>query len=117
MDRVGRSFSELLAKDKDKIFELPTAGEVALEELERQNVPTALVFLDACRLDLGQRLAELLNQGEPAIRATVSTAVAPLPSITALGMSFALPLKRDSLRIDLADWGASGFVDSPSSYF
>lgn len=103
MDRVGRSFSELLAKDKDKIFELPTAGEVALDELERQNVPTALVFLDACRLDLGQRLAELLNQGEPATRATVSTAVAPLPSITALGMSFALPLKRDSLRVDLAD--------------
>ena len=103
MDRVGRTFSELLDKAKNKIFDLPTAGEAALAELERHNTPTALVFLDACRLDIGQRLAQLLNQGEPAQRAIVSTAVAPLPSITALGMPFALPMKRDALHVELAE--------------
>ena len=103
MDRVGRTFSELLAKRKGNVFELPTAGEVALAELPRDNVPTALVFLDACRLDLGWRLAQLLNQGEPTQRATVINAVAPVPSITPLGMSFALPVKRDSLHVRLAD--------------
>ncbi len=103
MDRIGRTFSELLAKRKGNIFELPTAGEVALAELPRDNVPTALVFLDACRLELGWRLAQYLNQGEPVPRAIVITAVAPIPSITPLGMSFALPVKRDSLRVGLAD--------------
>ena len=103
MDRVGRTFSELLAKRKGDVFELPTAGEIALAELPRDNVPTALVFLDACRLDLGWRLAQSLNQGEPTQRATVFTAVAPIPSITPLGMSFALPVKRDKLHVRLAD--------------
>lgn len=103
MDRVGRAFSELLAKRKGNVFELPTAGEVALAELPRDNAPTALFFVDACRLDLGWRLAQLLNQGEPAQRATVITAVAPVPSITPLGMSFALPVKRDRLHVKLAD--------------
>jgi hypothetical protein len=110
MDRIGRTFSELLAKHKGKVFELPTAGEVALAELPRDNAPTALVFLDACRLDLGWRLAQLLNQGEPAQRATVLTAVAPVPSITPLGMSFALPVKRDSLHVTLAKDGKSFHV-------
>ncbi|HET6884065.1 MAG TPA: PglZ domain-containing protein, partial [Pirellulales bacterium] len=107
MDRIGRAFSELLATQKGDIFELPTAGEVALAELPRASVPTALVFLDACRLELGWRLAGLLNQGEPAQRATVVTAVAPVPSITPLGMSFALPVKRESLHVGLADDGKS----------
>jgi len=103
MDRVGRSYSDLLDKEKEKVFDLPTAGEIALAELERHTTPTAIVFLDACRLDLGQRLAQMLNQGEPAQRAIVSAAVAPLPSITPLGMSFALPIKRDKLTVGLAD--------------
>lgn len=103
MDRIGRMFSDLLAKRKGNVFDLPTAGEVALAELPRDNAPTALVFLDACRLDLGRRLAQLLNQGEPAQRAIVITAVAPIPSITALGMAFALPVKRDCIHVQLDD--------------
>lgn len=101
MDRVGRRFSDLLAKQKGNVFALPTAGEVALQELPSESVPTALVFLDACRLDLGWRIAQLLNQGEPAQRASVITAVAPVPTITPLGMSFALPAKREKFRIEL----------------
>lgn len=105
MDRVGRAFSELLARHKGNVFDRPTAGEVALEELSRESTPTALVFLDACRLDLGWRLAQLLNQGEPVQRATVVAAVAPIPSITPLGMSFALPVKRSSLHVGLTKDG------------
>lgn len=102
MDRIGREFSELLSKAPAKVFSLPTAGEIALAELESQNTPTAIIFLDACRLDLGWRLAGLLNQGEPAQRANVQAAIAPIPSITALGMPFALPIKREQLHVDLA---------------
>lgn len=102
MDRIGRTFSELLAKSSAKAFAMPTAGEVALAELESQNTPTAIIFLDACRLDIGWRLAGLLNQGEPAQRANVQATIAPIPSITALGMPFALPVKRESLHVDLA---------------
>jgi len=102
MDRIGRNFSELLSKSPAKISEWPTAGEVALAELESHSSPTAIIFLDACRLDIGWRLAQILNQGEPAQRANVLTAMAPIPSITALGMPFALPMKRDKLHVDLA---------------
>ena len=102
MDRIGRAFSELLAKSPTKLFELPTAGELALAELQAQNIPTALMFLDACRFDLGCRLAELLNLGEPAQRANVRMAVAPIPSVTAIGMAFALPIARSKLHVDLA---------------
>ena len=102
MDRLGREFSELLAQQPRDVFALPTAGELALQELERSQEPTALVFLDALRLELGHRLAELLNAGEPVRRAKVDTAVAPIPSITALGMAFALPLKRNQLRVEVA---------------
>ncbi len=81
---------------------LPTAGEAALAELERQSVPTAIMFLDACRLDLGQRLAGLLNKGEPVQRATIAIAAAPVPSVTAIGMPFALPMTREALTVLVA---------------
>jgi hypothetical protein len=48
-----------------------------------------------------QRLAELLNP-EPAPRANVFAAVAPVPSITALGMTFALPVERKRINVSLA---------------
>jgi len=102
-DRIGCAFSELLAHDESReLLTMPTAGEIVLAELERSQVPTALVFLDACRLDLGQRLADLLNTGEPVHRAEVSVALAPVPSRTPLGMAFALPMKRDKLRVEFA---------------
>ena len=103
MDRVSRAFSELLAADADSIATLPTAGEAALAEIQRQTVPTALVFLDACRLDLGQRLVSMLNKGEPVQRATISVAAAPIPTVTALGMALALPISRDKLSVRLSD--------------
>ena len=109
VDQVGAAFSELLAADSSKVVAMTTAGEAALAELQRQKGPTAMVFLDACRFDLGQRLAEMLNQGEPTQRATVTAAVAPVPSITDLGMPLALPMARDKLHIGLTPDG-KGFV-------
>lgn len=108
VDRIGRRFSELLADASDEVLALPSAGELALEEIERRKGPMALVFLDACRFDLGCRLAGALDQGEPQRRTEVKTAVAPLPSITALGMAFALPLPRTSLTVAF-DTAARGF--------
>jgi len=100
-DRIGQAFSELIAHAPGELMKLPSAGEVLLEKLAAKKVPTALLILDACRLDLGERLAALFNHGEPAKRAEVITALAPIPSITPLGMAFALPMKRDQLHVDL----------------
>ena len=84
---------------------MPTAGEAVLAEVQRQKGPLALVFLDAFRFDLGRRLADMLNTGERAQRATVSAAVAPVPSITDLGMALALPMPRSQLRVRLTQNG------------
>ena len=92
LDSVNSAFSETLAQCGLKLG-LPFAGEIIREQCERASTrnPVAVLVLDACRYELGCRLAALLNEGEPARRAEVVAAVAPLPSITALGMAFALP--------------------------
>ena len=100
VDELGRSFSELLAKGYEEILSLPTAGELALAELKRMKAPTALIFLDACSLHLAQSLAGLLNEGEPVKRAWVKTALAHLPTITAIGMTFALPIEREKINME-----------------
>jgi hypothetical protein len=99
VDQVGRTFSDLLTSGREEVFSLPSAGEVVMGEIERSKTPTALVFLDACSLQFGHRLAAIINKGEPAERATIRTAIAPIPSITALGMAFALPMERKQLQI------------------
>jgi len=100
-DRMATAFSELLAHHPEGIQTLPCAGDSALSQIEQTKGPTALVFLDAFRFDLGQRLAQILNEGEPAPRARVSAALAPIPSITNLGMAFALPMSHKQLQVSL----------------
>lgn len=102
LDRIGRAFSDLLASGGLDKLALHSAGEIAATELGKSKQPTALLFLDAFRLELGHRLAALLNAGEPALRAVVQTAIAPIPSITSLGMAFALPMPRERLRVSLS---------------
>lgn len=102
IDSIGRVFSALLAGGEKELFSYPTMGELALDELMQNKTPTALVFLDACSLQFGYRLADMINQGEPAERAVIKTAFAPVPSITALGMAFALPMERKQLNIIFA---------------
>jgi hypothetical protein len=78
----------------------------------------AVLILDACRYELGCRLAALLNEGEPATRAEVVAAAAPLPSITALGMALALPgsAAQIATRIESGGWvvTAEGFLGNLS---
>jgi len=112
MDRIGRVFAELLATSKDFQAEAPTAGELLLDELEKESAATAIFFLDACRYDVGYRLRELLNEGEPEARAHIAAALAPLPSVTALGMPMALPVRRQELHIKMADDNKSFVVEA-----
>ncbi len=102
-DRINRVFSNLLHDNWDDISSLSTSGEVVMASLNEGSPSTAVFYIDACRLDLGYRLAHLLNKGEPVKRASVQIARAPIPSITALGMPFALPLKRELLRVALSN--------------
>ena len=120
LDRIGRAFSALLAATPERLEALPTAGEVLRDELAKEKMHTAILFVDACRFDLGMRLRDLLNEGE-ATRAIVKEAVAPLPSVTELAMAFTLPMPRKRLHVSLSESGkgfevaAEGFSGNLSS--
>ena len=105
LSRIGTRFSELLAADPNGIAGRPTAGEQARDLLEKGTGPVVVIFLDALRYDLGQRLAALLNEGEASPRATVLAARSPLPSITPIGKPFALPVSSASVHVDYAGDG------------
>jgi len=101
VDTTNSAFSELLSHSGPDSLALPFAGD-AVKELAvnaTAKEPVAFLVLDACRFDLGWRLAELLNQGEPTKRATVSAARAPVPSITAIGMALCLPSASEQLKV------------------
>ena len=103
LDKVNSAFSELVAQFGLESLSLPFAGTLLEQALKGTKDPVAVLFLDALRYDLGCRLSEKLNQGEPTKRAIVSTAIAPIPSITALGMPFALPGVATKLHVHLPE--------------
>jgi hypothetical protein len=98
LDRSNSAFSEMLHHHGVDALGLLFAGEV-LAKARPPKDPIAVLVLDACRYDLGARLAEMLNRGEPARRAEIFAARAPLPSITALGMPFALADEANALSV------------------
>lgn len=100
LDRCNAAFSELLHHHGVDALGLPFAGEV-LAKVRPPKDPMAVLVLDACRYDLGARIAEMLDKGEPARRADVQPARAPLPSITALGMPYALAENADRLTVEI----------------
>lgn len=102
LDRTNGAFSDLLHHHGFESLKLPFAGEL-MPALRSPRDPTAVLVLDACRYDLGCRLAERLNKGEPVRRAEVKAARAPLPSITALGMPFALADESGALHVELTN--------------
>lgn len=102
LDRTNGAFSDLVHHHGLESLRLPYAGEL-LPTLRPPKEPAAVLVLDACRYDLGTRLAERLNKGEPVRRAEVTPARAPLPSITALGMPFALAEEPSALRVELTN--------------
>lgn len=100
LDQTNRVFSDLVYHHGLESLKLPFAGEL-LRDLLPAEEPAAVLVLDACRYDLGARLAERLNNGEPVRRAEVKAVRAPLPSITALGMPFALAEQPSALHVEL----------------
>ena len=103
LDSINQAFSELIAKTSDLKKIGPYAGEIIAQSIEQETAksPVAIIYLDALRYDLGERLAGMLNAGEPAKRATVVHARAPLPSITALGMTYALPINPRDIEVKI----------------
>jgi hypothetical protein len=102
LDEVNGAFSELLAHAGTEHLGLRFGGEL-LEEITESKGPVAVLVLDACRYDLGERITEHLNKGEPISRAQVRAARAPLPSITPLGMPFAMAPEPAQLKVDLGE--------------
>ncbi|MDP9316741.1 MAG: protein kinase [Chloroflexota bacterium] len=105
-------WSEVWHKASCPTPSLTTAGEW-LARLLAAPRPTAILFIDALRYDLGSVLAEHVNTQEGAVRASVSPARAPLPSITALGMGMALPLREQDVQADIVN-GSWQLVDTIS---
>lgn len=104
LDKVNTAFSEFLSHaGLETLNHLPFPGEIIAKIIEKAAAkePVAVVVLDACRYDLGCRLADSLNKGEPTRRANIKAARAPLPSITALGMPFCLPVSSKKIRVRL----------------
>jgi len=102
IDRCNAVFSDLLHHQGFAALQLPFAGEV-LANLRPAKDAMAVLVLDACRFDLGVRIAEAIDKGEPARRSEVLAARAPLPSITALGMVFAIADDANQVKVDLTE--------------
>lgn len=100
LDQTNSAFSELLSHETIEGLGLEFAGAV-FKQVGVGGTAIAVLVLDACRYDLAQRIAERLNRGEPIIRAQVTPARAPLPSITAIGMPFALTAETSRLKCDV----------------
>jgi len=82
---------------------IATAGQWLKTALDGDRHATAIVVVDALRFDLGARLATRINEIEGVERAQVSPARSALPSVTALGMAFALPIEEQKLTADLVE--------------
>lgn len=100
IDRCNAAFSELLHHQGIEALGLSFAGDL-LAKARPAKDPLAVLVLDACRYDLGCRIAEALDSGEPSRRSEVQAARAPLPSITVLGMPLALADDPSQIRIEL----------------
>ena len=115
-DQTNGRFEELLEQDGLDSLVLSFAGEFIQEKVSTPAAKdgVAVLVLDAFRYDLGERLAERLNRGEPMRRAVVDAVRSPLPSITALGMAFCLPgCGRDLMVKVVADEKPSWEVTAP----
>lgn len=115
LDSVNRAFSELIAQADVDSLDLKFGGTKIAEIIPPREGkdPVAILILDACRYDIGSRLAEKINQGEPAERATIEPVIAPLPTITPLGMAFSLPEVAENASISLPEKDGSFSIQVP----
>ena len=107
LDRVNTIFADLILNstvNKQLPFPYEYVGEQLAEMIQTTpKQPIAVIITDACRYDIGCRLVEVINQNEPTRRAEVSPARAAVPTITPLGMTFALPGIAQQVRVQLID--------------
>jgi hypothetical protein len=81
---------------------LGSQGEWLQEQLKDKR-STAVLVVDALRYDIGMVLKDAINAREGAERAQIIPARTALPTITALGMGMALPLKEQDLVADIVN--------------
>jgi hypothetical protein len=81
---------------------LPSQGQWLLEEFKGSQ-PIAVLVVDALRYDIGMGLKNEVNEREGADRAQIRSARTAIPTITALGMGMALPIKESDLRAELVN--------------
>ena len=107
LDRVNTAFADLIShplQNENELLPLDYAGNILAKSIQlNPKQPVAVIMVDACRYDLGCRLVEAINQTEPVQRAEVLPARSPLPTITPLGMTFALPGISDKVTVNLVD--------------
>lgn len=115
LDSVNRAFSELIAQADIESLDLRFGGSKLGEINPSREVkePVAILILDACRYDIGSRLAEKVNLGEPAERAIVEPVMAPLPTITPLGMAFSLPETPGKVSVSISAKDSSFSIQIP----
>ena len=105
LDRVNTSFADLISTsliNKTATNPFPYVGEQLTELIQlTSKQPVAIIITDACRYDIGCRLAEVINQAEPIQRAKISPACAPIPTITPFGMAYALPDIGDKFNVQI----------------
>lgn len=105
LDEISSVFSGLLASKGLATLGLTFAGDLIKEVAEKASVkaPVAILVLDAFRYDLGCRLTNMLNEGEPKRRASVAPTRSTLPSVTAVGMPFCLPGAPETLKVKVGE--------------
>lgn len=95
-------WSDLWTKAGCPVPKRKSQGQWLLEEL-KDSQPAAILVVDALRYDIGMALQREINEREGAERVQVSSARTALPTITALGMGMALPLKESDLRAEIVN--------------
>jgi hypothetical protein len=107
LDRINAAFADLVSyqlQNGNELLSLDYAGNILAKSIQPNlKQPTAVIMVDACRYDLGCRLVETINRTEPVRRAEVMPARSTVPTITPLGMTFALPGISDKVKVDLVD--------------
>lgn len=120
LDRINTVFSDLVMNSgKSKPVWQPYAytGSLVSEAIRANpKQPTAVIVADACRYDIGCRLVEAINMTEPVQRAEVTPACATVPSITPLGMTFALPGLSKQVKIELLPSSAQPWLISTDHF-
>jgi len=94
MDRTNQVFSELIDQQGLERVDFPYAGKTA-EKWIQDKEKTAFLILDAMRYELGKRIVDTINKGEPVERATIIPCKSTIPTITPLGMTYAIPGEKD----------------------